>query len=263
LLTLNSHYKDKIAKEVTSLTRTKGLELLLSENKESEGALILPEYYDEKNKKQVGRMVIKKLRLKSSKSNLKDYKEIRKIDESKFEHKRDYYFDKDSYTNYEAQIFGDLIPDENGKLKNRQSILINHYNIVKNIFEQEIEKPILKLHQDDMVLVFDKNPIDEINWNDKRDLQKRLFKVTKFNENKIKECVERFTLERHNYADGDVDNVPAIKCIESGGEGTQLSDLSKVVLRRSPSTLKVIPVKIDTLGNIDIAFSKKFIEINL
>lgn len=244
------NYKDKIEKEVTNLTRTKGLELLLCENKESEGALILPEYYDEKNKKHVGRMVIKKLRLKSSKSNLKDYKEIRKIDESKFEHKRDFYFDKDKYTNYEAQIFGDLIPDENGKLKNRKYKLINHYNIVKNIFEKETEKPILKLHQDDMVLVFDKNPNDEINWSDKKDLQNRLFKIVKFDENGI------LVLVRHNYALGNVDNAKAIK------SENNLSDLSEVVLRRSPSTLRIIPVKIDTLGDIDIDFSKKFIELN-
>lgn len=243
-------YKEKIEKEVTNLTRTKGLELLLSENKESEGALILPEYYDEKNKKQVGRMVIKKLRLKSSKTNLKDYKVIRKIDESKFEHKRDYYFDKDSYTNYEAQIFGNLIPDENGKLKNRKYKLINHYNIVKNIFEQKTEKLILKLHQDDMVLVFDQNPNDEINWNDKKDLQNRLFKIVKFDENGI------LVLVRHNYALGNVDNAKAIK------SENNLSDLSEVVLRRSPSTLRIIPIKMDTLGNIDITFSKKFIELN-
>ncbi|HEY9219941.1 MAG TPA: HNH endonuclease domain-containing protein [Lutibacter sp.] len=244
-------YKEKIENEVTNLTRTKGLELLLSENKESEGAIILPEYYDEKNKKQVGRMVIKKLRLKSSKTNLKDYKEIRKIDESKFEHKRDYYFDKDSYTNYEAQIFGDLIPNENGKLKNRKYKLINHYNIVKNIFEQETEKPILKLHQDDMFLVFDKMPNDEIKWESKKDLQNRLFKIVKFDENGI------LVLVRHNYASGNVDNAKAIK-----SEG-DLSNLSEVVLRRSPSTIRIIPVKIDTLGNIDIEFSKKFIELNL
>jgi CRISPR-associated endonuclease Csn1 len=244
------NYKGRIEREVTNLTRTKGLEILLSENKKSEGALILPEYYDKKNKKQIGRMVIKKLRLKSSKSNLKNYKEIRLMDKSKFEHKRDYYFDKDSYTNYEARIFGDLIPDEKGKFKNRNYKLINHYNIVKNIFEKETEKPILKLHQDDMFLVFDKNPNDEIDWESHSDLQERLFKIVKFDENGI------IVLVRHNYALRNVNSAKAIK------SENNLSDLTEVVLRRNSSTVRIIPLKIDTLGDIDVKYSKKFMELN-
>lgn len=244
-----NNYKNKIVKEVTNLTRTKGLELLLNENKDNESpAIILPEYFDEEKQKIIGKMVIKKIRLKSSKSNLKDYKEIREIDKSKFDYKQDYYFDKDSYTNYEARIYGDLIPDENGKLKNRDYKLINHYNIVKNVFEVEKGKPLLKLHQDDMFLVFDKVPNEEIEWNNINDLQNRLFKIVKFNENGV------IVLERHNYALGNVDNANAIK-IEKN-----LTNLSEIVLRRSPSTLRVIPAKIDSLGNLDIEFSKDFIE---
>lgn len=241
------NYTEKIVNEATNLTRSKGLEILL---KESDGVIILPEYYDEKKRKQISKMVLKKLRLESSKSNLKDYKKIRLLDKSKFEHKRDFYFDKDSYTNYEARIFGDLLPDENGKLKNRSFILINHYNIVKNIFEEEKEKPILKLHQDDMFLVFDRKPMDEIDWNDNKDLQSRLFKIVKFNENGV------VVLERHNYASGNVDNAKAVK------SESDLTDLSEAVLRRSPSTLRVIPAELDALGNLDIEFSKKFIELN-
>ncbi|MDT8411501.1 MAG: HNH endonuclease domain-containing protein [Vicingaceae bacterium] len=242
------NYKKKIIKEAKNLTRSKGLEILLNENKESENpAIILPEYYDEKKKKQIGRMVIKNIRLKSSKSNLKDYKEIRAIDKSKLEHKRDYYFDKDSYTNYEARIFGDLIPDENGKLKNRKYKLINHYNIVKNIFDEETEKPILRLHQDDTFLVFDKIPSDEINWKSNEDLQSRLFKIVKFDENGI------IVLVRHNYAKGNVDNSKAIK------SEINLSDLSEVVLRRSPSTLRIIPTKVDALGSLDVEYSKSYL----
>lgn len=241
------NYKEKIIKEATNLTRTKGLETLL---KESDGVIVLPEYYNEKKKKQIGRMVIKNIRLKSSKSNLKNYKEIRSIDHSKFDYKRDYYFDKDSYTNYEARIFGDLIPDENGKLSNREYKLINHYNIVKNIFEEQNEEPILKLHQDDMFLVYDRNPNDEINWEHKADLQQRLFKIVKFNENGV------VVMERHNYAGGNVDNAKAVK------SESDLSEASEVVLRRSPSTLKVIPVKMYTLGNLDVEYSKNFYNSN-
>jgi len=223
---------------------------LLNENKENDSpAIILPEYFDEEKKKQIGRMVIKNIRLKSSSANLKKYKEIRAIDKSKLEHKRDYYFDKDSYTNYEARIFGDLIPDENGKLKNRKYKLINHYNIVKNIFEEETQKPILRLHQDDMLLIFDKHS-DEIDWESKKELQSRLFKIVKFDENGI------IVLVRHNYAKGNVDSAKAIK------SENNLSDLSEVVLRRRPSTLRVIPAKINVLGNIDVAYSRSIIDKN-
>lgn len=69
-------------------------------------------------------MILKRIRLKSSKSNLKDYKKIREIDrkqtvDNKYDHKHDYYFDKESYTNYEARIYGDLMPNEKGKFINR------------------------------------------------------------------------------------------------------------------------------------------------
>jgi CRISPR-associated endonuclease Csn1 len=235
------NYKNKITKEVTNLTRTKGLELLLNENKDSDlPAIVLPEYFDETKKKRVGKMVIKRIRLQSSKTNLKDYKEIRQLDKSKFDYKRDYYYDKESYTNYEARIYGDLLPNKEGKIHNRNFKLINHYNIVKNVFENEEEVAILKLHQDDMFLIFDKNPDDEINWFDIEDLQNRLFKIVKFNENGI------FVLARHNYASGNVDNARAVK------SESNLTDSNEVVLRRSPSTLKVIPVKVDTLGNLKI-----------
>jgi len=237
------NYRSKLIKEVTNHTRTKGLEILL---KESKDVIILPKYYDEEKEREIGKMVIKKIRLKSSKSNLRHYKEIRKIDKSRFDYKRDFYFDKDSYTNYEARIYGDLLPDEYGKLKKRYFHLINHYNIVKNIFEKEVELPIIKLHQDDMFLVFDINPYEEIEWDNKQDLQNRLFKLVKFNENGV------FVFERHNYALGNVDKAKSVT------EST-LSEQKGVVLRKSPSTLRVIPAKVDTLGNLDIEFSKSFV----
>lgn len=249
------NYKTKISKEITNLTRTKGLETLL---KESDGVLILPEYYDEKSKRKISEMVIKKIRLKSSMSNLKDYKEIRPIDKSKFDYKRDYYFDKDSYTNYEVRIFGNLIPDQpDKKLKfsNRKSILINHYNIVKNIFEKENGVPILKIHQEDMVLVFNRNPNDEIEWHNKQDLQTRLFKIVKFDENKTKGGINQVILERHNYALGNVDYA-------NSTSENDLMNLDGVILRKSLSTLRIIPTKIDTLGIIDLDFSKKYITLH-
>ncbi|MEW4922764.1 type II CRISPR RNA-guided endonuclease Cas9 [Algibacter sp. 2305UL17-15] len=255
------NYKEKIIKEVINLTRTKGLELLLNENKDSESpVIILPEYFDEKKKKMIGKMVIKRIRLRAAVSNLNPFKKIRNIDNSKFNYKRDFYFDKDKYTNYEARVFGKLLPNENGKFKRRKSLIINHFNIVKNIFQEEDKKPILKLRKDDMFIVFDKQPNEEIIWDDIRDLQSRLFNVAKFIENKDKGIIKEIILRRHNYASGNLDKTPRENCIESGAEATQLSDLSRVVLRRSPSTLKVIPAKVDALGNLDIEYSKRFIK---
>ena len=208
-----------------------------------DGFIELPAYTKEDGKK-IKRMIIKKIRLKSSVSKLKDYKEIRTIDKSKFEYKQDFYFDKDSYTNYEARIYGDLIPNEKGKFKSRNYIVINHYNIVKNIFEVEKENASLKLHQDDMFLVFDKNPIEEIKWDDTSDIQKRLFILVKFDENGI------IVLKRHNYASGNVDKAKGVK------SENDLSISKEVVLRRSPSTLRVIPARLNTLGKLDVMYSK-------
>jgi CRISPR-associated endonuclease Csn1 len=242
------NFNSKTRLEVINYVRSKGLELIL---KESDGVIILPEYYDNEKKKTITKMVIKNIRLKSSKTKLKDFKAIRPLDHSKHDYKLNYFFDKDSNTNYEFQIFGELLPDEKGKLKNRDCRLINHYNIVKNYYDKTNKTPILKLHQDDICLVFDINPIEEIDWNSKLDLQRRLFKVVKFSEKKI------IVLQRNSYALGNVDNANAIK-VESN-----LSNNNEVVLRRSASTLKAIPAKIDPLGNIDVDFSKNFVYRNI
>lgn len=245
--------RKKIINEITNLVRSKGLETLLKENS---GVVILPEYIDKKTDKRISEMIIKRVRLKSSKSNLKDYKEIRNIDRNlkidkdgklRFAHKFDFYFDKESYTNYEARIYGDLMPNGKGKFKERKYKVINHHNIVKNVFENEDFSPILKLHQDDLFLVFDINPIDEIEWQNIQDLQNRLFKIVKFDENGI------IVLVRHNFADGSVDSASPVKA------ESNLNDASQVVLRRSPSTLRVIPAKLNALGKLDINFSKDFI----
>jgi len=188
----------------------------------------------------------------SSKTKLAPYKKVREIDRTEKadqEYRHDFYFDKEAGSNYEAIIYGDLVTDEKGKL-NRAYRLINHFNIVKNVFVKEPSLPILfKIHSDDMFLIFNKH-YDEINWEDKKDLQQRLFKMVKFDEN------EKFTLERHNYADGDVDHA-------IGVSEENLKDLKGVVLRRRASTFKGIPTKVDGLGRIDIEYSKKFIEKHL
>jgi hypothetical protein len=97
-----------------------------------------------------------------------------------------------------------------------------------------------------MFLVFNKH-YDEINWEDKKDLQFRLFKNVKFDENGI------LVFERHNYAGGDVNHAKPVK-------ENELRNLNGKVLRRSPSSFRAIPTKVDELGRIDIEYSKKFIE---
>lgn len=242
------NYKEKIAKEVTNLTRTKGLELLL---KESEGVIVLPEYYDEKKKKQIGRMVIKNIRLKAYKQNQYPLKNYRVIDKSIFDYKTDFYFIKKKGSNYKLKIYGDLMPDKpdgRQKFTKRDDELINSYNIVKNIFDKPKTLPLLfEIYVGSFFIVFDKN-IDEINWNDFSDLNKRLFKTKKFDDDK------NIILERHNHSHSNED-----KYI---GSESDLTGNQFFLLKRTTSTLRVIPAKIDTLGNLDVEFSKKFIELN-
>jgi CRISPR-associated endonuclease Csn1 len=256
---------DGIKRRILDFAKEVGLEVFIKESNKS-GYMILPKYFDKKTGRDISEMTIKRLRIKSSKSNLKDYKKIRKVDRNlekdkngklKFGHKFDFYFDKDSYTNYEARIYGDLIPDNPGKkipFTNRNSNILNNYNIVKNDFPKESKKPILTLHQGDMFLVFDISP-EEIDWDNITDLQHRLFKVVKFSEDKVKGEIKQIIFSRHNYALGDVDS--AISTSEN-----MLYDLSGVVLRKSVSALRVVPAKVDTLGKIDIDFSKEFVSLN-
>lgn len=243
---------DGIKARIADLTRDVGLEVFVKDCNKL-GYMILPKFYDENNNKELSEMIVKRIRLESSKSNLKDYKEIRKMDQKitqdkRFDHKHDFYFDKDSYTNYEARIYGDLIPNEKGKFKNREYRVINHHNIVKNIFESEDRNAALKLHKDDMFLVFDLHPKHEIVWDNNEDLQSRLFRIVKFDENGT------IVLARHNYAGGDVNKASPIE------SENNLKNYSQLVLRRSPSTLRVIPAKLDALGKLDVDFSKSFVD---
>nr|WP_319265715.1 type II CRISPR RNA-guided endonuclease Cas9 [uncultured Draconibacterium sp.] len=232
----------------------KKVEKLVAENN---GYLLLPEYQgiNSKGKMTISApMVIKKVRLKSSKTKLNPYKKIRKLDLSKKtgqEYKHDFYFDKEAGSNYEAKIYGSLIPDNpNGRSKfsNREYRLINHLNIVKDIFEKEPDVPFLfSLRRNEFFLAFDSHT-DEIQWNDVRDLQCRLFRVGKFDEN------GNINLMRHNYALGDINKaIPASEDSLDKSEG--------VKLKRTPTTLRAIPTKVDVLGRIDIEYSKKFIEV--
>lgn len=251
-----------IKKRILDFAKEVGLDAFVKESSKM-GYMILPKYYDEEKGKVISEMIIKRLRLKSSKSNLKDYKEIRKSDRNqakdkdgkkKFGHKFDFYFEKAKDTNYEARIYGEIIAD-----RNRDSLIINNYNIVKGYFKDEKKSPLLKLHKNDLVLIFDNNPYEEIDWHNTLDIQKRLFRTVKFIENKDKGVLKEIIFARHNYASGDVDNVPKEKRIESKKEGEQLSDLDRVVIGRSPSTLKIIPAKLNALGKLDINFSKDFL----
>ena len=243
-----------IKKRILEFAKEVGLEAFVKESNKM-GYMVLPKYYDEEKNKVISEMIIKRLRLKSSTKNLKDYKKIRILDQKiNFGHKHDFYFEKAKDTNYEARIYGEIIAD-----RNRDSLIINNYNIVKGIFRDEKKLPLLKLHKNDLVLIFGANPSEEINWGDNFELQNRLFRTVKFIENKDKGVLKEIIFARHNYASGDVDNVPKDKRIESKRESEQLSDLNRVVIGRSPSTLNIIPAKLNALGKLDINFSKDFI----
>jgi hypothetical protein len=220
--------------------------------------MVLPKYFDKENNKEIGEMIIKRIRLKSSTKNLKEYKKIRILDHKiNFEHKHDFYFEKAKDSNYEALIYGEIVAD-----RNRDSLIINNYHIVKGYFKDEKQSPLLKLHKNDLVLIFDKNPFEEIDWHSTIDIQNRLFRTVKFIENKEKGVLKEIIFARHNYALGDVDNVPKEKRIESKKEGEQLTDLKRIVIGRSPSTLNVVPAKLDALGKLDIDYSMSFLESN-
>lgn len=245
---------DGIKKRILNYASEVGLDAFIKESSKV-GFMTLPKYYDEDKQKNISEMTIKKLRLKSSTKNLKEYKKIRITDQKiNFEHKHDFYFDKAKDTNYEARIYGEVIAD-----RNRDSLIINNYNIVKGIFKGEKKLPLLKLHKNDLVIIFSSNPAEEIDWDDIFELQKRLFRTVKFIENKDKGVLKEIIFARHNYGSGDVDNVTKDKRIESKKESEQLSDLNRVVIGRSPSTLNVIPAKLNALGKLDINFSKDFI----
>ncbi|MDA3883830.1 MAG: hypothetical protein PF481_11160 [Bacteroidales bacterium] len=241
----------RIQDAVKTELSTKGLNSLL---KESNGILILPSYIDPKNGKEISSMSIKKVRIKTSHTDLKEYKKHSLIiKKEKPFYKLNYYFDKEPGSNYEARIYGSLLPDEFGKLGKRDSEIVNTHNIVKKIKPRITGTPLLQLHNGDMVLVFDKN-IDEINW-DIEDIQRRLFTIVKFTENKEKKVVNQVIMKRHNYALGDVDNAKSAK------EFSQvIHDETIVVLRKTPSVLMVIPARLTKLGEIDIKYSIDYID---
>ncbi len=248
------NYKDKITNEVTTLVRTKGIELLLKEN---EGVLILPKYYDEEKKTEISEMVIKRVRLKAYKQNqypLKKYREVdisKKEGNSKFDYKEDLYFLKEKGSNYKLIIYGDLHPDKpdgRQKFTNRKDELINTYNIVKGIFDRPRDvKLLFEINVGDYFLVFDRTT-DEINWNNIFELDKRLFRMKKFDDDK------NIILVRHGHA-------YSIQDLYVSSEENIIED-EGFLLKRTTSTLRVIPAKIDALGNIDIEYSKNFISLH-
>lgn len=248
------NYKKKITDEVTNLVRTKGIELLLKEN---EGVLILPAYYDEEKKVDISEMAIKRIRLKAYKQNqypLKKYREIdisKKDGNSKFDYKEDSYFLKEKGSNYKLIIYGDLHPDKpdgRQKFTNRKDELINTYNIVKGIFDRPRDITLLfEINVGDYFLVFDRTS-DEIDWNNSFELNKRLFKMKKFDDDK------NIILVRHCHAHSNQD-------LYVSSEENIIED-EGFLLKRTTSTLRVIPAKISALGNIDIEYSKNFISLH-
>lgn len=216
-----------------------------------DGVIILPQYtYTNKNGKTkiLKEMVLRKIRLKAYKQSQYPLKEIRKIDHSKKEYKRDTYTLKEKDSNYEARLYGDLIPDNpegRTKFKRREYFLINSIDLVKNKVSICPHYPFLfSIHTADQFLIFDKH-FDEINWDDTKDLNSRLFKIKKFDED------QNIILQRNSHASANKD----VYASES-----KIDDMTAFLLKKVPSSFRAIPTKVDELGRIDIEYSKAFIE---
>jgi CRISPR-associated endonuclease Csn1 len=217
------------------------------------GILILPSYHytDKKGKeKALKEMTLRKIRLVAYKQSQYPLKDIRKLDFSEKKYKREVHVLKEKYSNYEARLFGDLIPDNpDGKQKfsKREYFLINSINLVKNSIDIESKLPnLFSIKEGDYFIAFHKHT-DEILWGNALELQDRLFNVVKFDED------GNINLLRHNYALGNVDKAPP-------ASEKSLNITSGVKLKRTPRSLRVVPTKVDVLGRLDIDYSKRFIE---
>jgi CRISPR-associated endonuclease Csn1 len=216
-----------------------------------DGTIFLPEYsYIQKNGKTkiLSEMILRKIRLKAYKQSQYPLKEIRKIDHSEQEYKRDIYVLKEKDSNYEARLFGDLIPDNpegRTKFTKREYFLINSINLVKSEVSINPHFPFLfSIHSGDQFLIFDKHP-EEINWNNNDNLNKRLFKIKKFDED------QNIILQRnsHSYAEKDI-----------YANESKLEEMVAFLLKKKPSSFRAVPTRVDELGRIDIEYSKAFIE---
>ncbi|MEZ5106027.1 MAG: HNH endonuclease domain-containing protein [Draconibacterium sp.] len=219
-----------------------------------DGIIILPEYsYTDKSGKvkTLQEMVLRKIRLRAYKQSQYPLKEIRKIDQSEKEYKRDIYVLKEKDSNYEARIFGDLVPDNpDGRTKftRREYFLINSIDLVKNNISINPHYPFLfSIHAGDQFLVFNKH-FEEIIWEDKKDLNQRLFKIKKFDED------QNIILQRNSHASAEKDTY---------ANESNINDTSAFLLKKVPSSFRAIPTKVDELGRIDIEYSKEFIEKHL
>ncbi len=137
----------------------------------------------------------------------------------------------DSGNNYAMGIYIDPVS------KSREGEIVSLYSAVqrklgkdkdhKSILpaEKGHKKLFMVLKQGDMVLSYN-NHEGEIKWDDPQDLSKRLYRVVKFSQSGI-------ILGHHLVA-----NLKADK------------EKEPIVLRRSVSTIKAIPVTVDILGNI-------------
>ena len=216
-----------------------------------DGVIFLPEYsyIDKKGKPKVlKKMILRKIRLKAYKQSQYPLKKIRKIDHSEKEYKRDVYALKEKDSNYEARLFGDLVPDNplgRKKFKKREYFLINSIDLVKNNVSINPHYPYLfSIHTGDQFLIFDKH-FDEINWDDNKDLNSRLFKIKKFDED------QNIILQRNSHSSAEKDMY---------ANESMLDDITAFLLKKVPSSFRAIPTRVDELGRIDIEYSKAFIE---
>ncbi len=216
-----------------------------------DGVLVLPEYTytsDKGKVKVIKEVVLRKIRLKAYKQSQYPLKTYRKIDQSVTEYKRNIYVLKEKESNYEARIYGDLVPDNpDGRIKfsRREYFLINTKDIVKNDIMIRPQYPFLfSIHTGDPFIIFDRHP-DEIAWTDKKDLNARLFKIKKFDDDK------NIILQRNSHSHSNKDVY---------AKEDELDNKLAFLLKKVPSSFRAVPTNIDILGRIDISYSKNFID---
>lgn len=154
--------------------------------------------------------------------------EIKQYDNNKFAYVK-------SGDNFMIAVYGDTIPNgKGGKKSNRDFETIPYFDAVKQAIEKKNffkhiknDKNLLfTLQQKDLVVLFKEHP-DEIDWNNKKEISNRLYRVMDFD---IKGIIRL--------------GIHKLSRISS------VLDPSPIAIRTKYSTIKIIKVKLTTTGKI-------------
>jgi CRISPR/Cas system Type II protein with McrA/HNH and RuvC-like nuclease domain len=133
------------------------------------------------------------------------------------------------------------IDSENNKRKKDRLSKLDYYSKSK-----EGLPFLFEVKHNDAFLIFDDNPLEEIVFNNKQSLLNRLFIVNDF------DTTGKIVLKRHHLILEKQATKEESALDYTSGEGK--------VFRCRAWNLNAVPVIFDSIGNIDIEYSKKFIE---